>query len=268
MSNYFKIILFLFPFCINAQIEIKKENLSKKDIIYWDFKKTKVQASGCYYTDGRGDNKEKHGKWSYYDKYGVLEEERNYFRDKLEGKVVLYFPNGKLKQEGYFKKDKQDSIYREWNETNTLSKEGLYDLGRPKGIWKQFYLDGRERSLEEELDSVTYVRAFWLPDPKHTQTIIDGNGELTTFHTTGTIKEWYNYSNGRPNGPFEERSIYGYNLLTGSFKDGEKEGEWKYYYYTGEIEKTSTYKNGILNGAYSYYYDKYLTMLNISSDNS
>ena len=233
MLNYLKVIIVIFPFILSAQREIKTENLSKKDVIYWDFNKTKVQSAGCYYVDGRGDSKEKHGKWAYYDKLGVLQEERNYFRERLDGKVVLYYPNGKLKQEGYFKMDRQDSVFREWNETGLLSREGMFEMGRPKGIWKNYYLDGRERSLEEELDSVTYIRAFWLPDPKHTQTIIDGNGELTIFHTTGTVKEWYNYKNGLPNGLFEEKSIYGYNLLTGSFKDGEKDGEWKFFYYTG-----------------------------------
>jgi antitoxin component YwqK of YwqJK toxin-antitoxin module len=264
MLKYFKILVIIFPFFTFAQNLIKQENLSKKDIIYWDFNKTKVQATGSYYVDFLGGGKDKHGKWMYYDKFGVLEEERNYYRGKLHGKVAMFFSNGKPKQEGYFKMDKQDSIYREWNETGLLAKEGLYNLDRPKGIWKNYYLDGREKSYEEEIDSITYIRAFWLPDPKHTQTIIDGTGEMTVFYTTGAVKEWYNYKNGRPDGLFEERSVYGYNVLTGAFKEGEKEGEWKYYYYTGSIEKTSFYKNGVLNGPYNYYYDK--GQLNVSGN--
>ena len=82
MLNYLKVIVVIFPFILSAQGDIKPENLSKKDIIYWDFNKTKVQSSGSYYIDGRGNSNEKHGKWSYYDKFGLLQEERNYYREK------------------------------------------------------------------------------------------------------------------------------------------------------------------------------------------
>jgi uncharacterized protein len=248
-------ILVAFPLCGITQFEIKKANL------------TKIQAVGSYYVDGMGVSKDKHGIWKYYDKYGELEEERNYYRGKLSGKVMLYYPNNKPRQEGYFKivrqdpadekKDivYQDSVYREWYETGLISKEGIFSLGKPKGVWKHYYVDGREKSVEEEKDSINYVLSFWLPDEQHTQTVMNGTGEVTLYHSTGVIKEWYNYKNGLQNGPFEERSIYGYSTLTGFFKDGEKEGEWKYFYYTGAIEKSSNYKEGKLNGPYNYYYD-------------
>ncbi len=270
MLNTFKLFFFLtmlVPFAVQSQFEIKKENLSKKDVLYWDFNKTMVQSSGSYYVDGLGQTKDKHGLWKYYDKFGDLEEERNYYRGKLNGKVMMYYSNGKPRQEGYFKvvrmdpldpkrdTEYQDSVYREWNETGTLSKEGMYKLGQPIGIWKNFYVDGREKSYEEEKDSVNYLWSFWLPDAAHTQTVKNGTGEVVVYHSTGTVKEWYNYKNGLMDGPFEDKSIYGYVMLSGFFKEGEKDSLWKYYYYTGDIEKTSTYKNNKLNGPYNYFYD-------------
>jgi len=253
--KFLSIVLLIVPFLVFGQQNIKKENLTKPEFSYWDFSKKRIQSVGSFYKDQLGETKDKHGVWKFYDKFGILEEERNYQKGKLDGKVMQYFPNGKPRQEGYFKLNKQDSIYREWNETGLLAIEGRFELDIPKGIWKYFYIDGREKSHEERVDSVTYIRSFWLPDPNHTQTIIDGNGEMQTFHTTGTIKENYTYKNGLPNGPFQEKSIYGYDLLSGNFKDGEKDGEWKYYYYTGDLEKISHYKNDLLDGKYEYFYD-------------
>ena len=252
--NSLKFTIFLFPFLAFSQNEIKKENLSQRDLIYWDFNKTKVQSAGCYYVDQYGETKEKHGEWKYYDKYGVLEEERSYYKGMLDGKVALYFANGQIKQEGYFKLDQQDSIYREWNENGTLAIEGKFEKNIQKGIWTYYYIDGRIKSHEKHEDDVNQVINFWLENREHTQTIKDGKGEMVTFHTTGTIKENYTYLNGLPNGPFTETSIYGYDLLTGNFKDGEKDGEWKYFYYTGDLEKISHYKNDKLEGSYLYYY--------------
>lgn len=235
---------------------IRKENLTKKETVYYDFEKKHPESVGAYYKDPLGETRDKHGKWLHYDKAGVLIEERNYFRGKLSGPVKAYYSNGKLKQEGYFKLDVQDSIYREWTESGKLQVEGMYVKGSPAKTWRYFYLDGREKSVEEIVDSTHYLRAFWLPDSLHTQTIIDGNGTFTTFYTTGAPKEWYNYKNGLKNGDFEEYSIYGFRLIQGKFLEGEKDSTWNYWYYTGDLEKVSNYKAGKLHGAYKYYYDK------------
>ena len=235
--------------------EIKKEELTKIVNLYYDFNKSQPQASGYYYKDNLGETTEKHGRWKYFDRYGVLEEVRHYYRDALYGQVLVYYPNKKLKREGYFVYDKQDSVFREWNESGILTVEGYYSLDQPLGVWKYFYLDGRLKSLEKMENGKNLVQEFYLPDSLHTQTIKDGTGVLSTFYTTSSLKEYYNYKDGLKDGKFEEYSIYGYPTLTGEFVKGEKEGEWRYAYYTGDIEKISHYKNGKLDGAYQYFYD-------------
>ena len=106
--------LFLISFSISFCQEVIKINLTKKTSLFWDFNKTQLQASGAYFKDETGETNEKHGKWLYYDRLGVLEEERNYYKDMLHGKTVLYYSNKKSKQEGYFYLNQQDSTYKEW----------------------------------------------------------------------------------------------------------------------------------------------------------
>ena len=241
-NNFIKVLIFLFFIKNLSGQEILKENLTKKTIYYHDFLKTKPQSMGSFYKDVLGETNLKHGKWEYFDENEKKIEIRNYYKDKLNGKIALYYPNGFQRQEGYFIFDVQDSIYREWNENGKLTLE-------------LFYNDGRQEINEEYIDSIKYVWNFWLPDSLHTQTITKGEGEMTTYFNTGTVKEWYNYKNGLPDGEFIERSIYGYDLLTGTYKDGLKIGTWKTYYYTGKIEKIANYSNGKLDGKYEYFYD-------------
>ncbi|MGV3631970.1 MAG: toxin-antitoxin system YwqK family antitoxin [Bacteroidota bacterium] len=236
--------------------EILKENLTKKHSFYWDFNKIKLQSIGSYYKDPLGETTLKHGKWEYFDEDGNPVETRTYYKDKLHGKVTLKFPNGALRSEGFFQMDKQDSVYREWFESGKIAVEAFYKNDRLFGFKKTYYPDGRQQALEEYIDSTKYLQQFWLPDSLHTQTLTNGNGLATHFYNTGTLKSYYNYKNGLPDGEFVERSIYGYDLLTGSFQEGKKQGEWKYYYYTGDLEKISHYENNQLNGKYEYYYDK------------
>jgi uncharacterized protein len=254
---------FILPFIGISQV-VLKENLTPLDKIYWDVKKTQVQSTGSYYKDALGQTRDRHGKWEYFNEYGNLVEIRNFYRGKLHGQVFLKYPNGKPKQEGYFKLDVQDSIYREWTETGNLIVEGLYKKNKPFGIWKRFYNNGESQSIEEYLDTLCYTKEFWMNDSLHSHMIKNGNGTKTLYFPNGRIKEIYNYKEGLRDGPCEDWSINGYILLKGNFRQERKDGEWNFYYYTGELEKTSHYKNGLLEGAYTYYYDN--KVVNVSGN--
>jgi antitoxin component YwqK of YwqJK toxin-antitoxin module len=243
------LLFILLKFSVHSQ-EVLKENQTKKVTLYWDFNKTQVQSTGHYYKDELGETTDKHGKWLYFDRLGNLQEERNFYKDMLHGKVLAYHAKDKLKQEGYFYLNRQDSIYREWHENGKLSIEGVYKMNDPIGMWKYFYFDGREKAIEETRAGEVFVWNFWLSDPLHTQTVENGNGEMTTYYPTGQVKEWYNYKDGLRNGDFEELSIMGYPLLQGSFNNGVKDGTWTYAYYTGQVEKITNYSNGNLTGPY------------------
>ena len=223
MKFAFSLLALLFVNVAFGQ-EVLKENLTKMKSVYWDFNKTQIQARGKYYKDELGETFEKHGKWTYYDRLGEIEEVRNYYRDMLSGQVTLLYPNGKKRQEGYFKYDRQDSLYTEWYETGHVKAEGTYKLNQRIGEWKNYYVDGRLKSIEEPRGEDTYIWKFHLPDSIHTAIITDGNGELVTYYSTGGVKEWYNYKDGLKNGPFEELSVYGHISLKGEFKNGLKHG--------------------------------------------
>ncbi|MFT7344920.1 MAG: antitoxin component YwqK of YwqJK toxin-antitoxin module, partial [Lentimonas sp.] len=255
MLKLTQILLFiLLPVLLTAQV-VDKKNYTKIVNQYYDYNKVNLQASGHYYKDELGETTERHGKWKFYDRLGILQEERNYYRDLLEGKVVLYYANKTMSQEGYFKAGRQDSVYREWYENGQLKTEGEYLRDQAVGLWTNYYFDGHLKSEEGIIDGETNLSSYFAADSLHTQTILDGNGELFNYYTTGAIKEYYQYENGLKNGVFEEYSIYGYMLLNGNFVANQKDGEWNFFYYTGEKEKTSNYKSGVLHGAYAYYYD-------------
>ncbi len=248
--------LFLFSTLNTFSQEILKENLTKKKSFFWDYNKIKLQSIGSYYKDPLGETTLKHGKWEYFDEKGNSLEIRTYYKDKLNGKLTMLYPNGKPRYVGFFKNDLQDSSYQEWFENGNLAIEAFYKKNELFGFKKTYYLDGRQQALEEHIDSVKYLQEFWLPDSLHTQTVKKGNGVATYFHTTSGIKEWYTYKNGLPDGEFVERSIYGYDLLTGFYNEGKKTGEWRTYYFSGDLEKINNYENDKLTGKYQYFYDK------------
>lgn len=254
MIRFVLIAIFLISqFSTSFSQEVLKQNLTRPEKTYYDFKKTQLLATGCYYKDQLGETKDEHGKWEYFTKDKKLEEVRNYYRGKLHGQVMLYWPNGKKKQEGYFKLDVQDSIYREWSEGGVLVLEGTYKKDKKQGYWNGFYLNGKPKITEEFIDSTRYVQAFWSPDS--IQTVMNGNGTMKNYYLDNNIKEIYNFKNGLEDGLFVEFKINGDTAVTGYYDQGIKTGTWKQFFYNGKVEKIANYKNNKLDGQYQLFYD-------------
>ena len=235
--------------------KVLKENLTKKKTLYWDYQNAQPQSIGSYYKDPLGETTKEHGKWEYFDRSGKNTEIRNYYKGKLHGAVILKYPNGLLRQEGYFVDDLQDSVYRLWNESGILEVEGYFKNNKEFGIWKTFHVDGRPKMVEEIIDSTRFVQSFWIDDSLHTQTLTNGSGKIVELYNNGLLKQFYFYSNSVLDGIFLEKSILGDSSLSGSYKNGRKSGMWKFYYYTGKIEKICYYNDDKLEGKYQYFYD-------------
>ena len=236
--------------------KVEKENLTQKVKLFWDQGNKKIQATGSYYTnERRGNTTEKHGKWLFYSFDGILEEERNYYRNRIHGLQTIYFPTKKIKQQTYFTFNVPDSSFKEWNEEGQLIISGNYDLGSPDGIWEYYYDNGKKKSTEEVINDTVYLRVFFENDSLHTQTIKDGNGFIKSLYSNGVTKELYTFKNGLKTGLFEERTANGILSISGSFKAGKKDSIWEFYSFLGNLEKKIVYKNDSLDGEYLVYYE-------------
>jgi len=260
-NTMYKSILFTFVlvFAFNGYSQNNKEknkNQSKRQIFYFDpINKSKIESQGYFYVDELGETTERQGKWTFFNEEGVIVEERNYHRNKLDGEVKTYYGKNRVKNIGYFDNDLQDSLYVAFHVNGDTSEVGYYHQGDPTGFWRYFYRDGALKLVEEVVDSISYAWEFYAADTLHTQTLKNGNGEIAEYYTNGRLKSWYNYKDGLRHGVFEEASVHGYYLMKGSFVENKPDGKWEYYYYTGDIEKITHYKAGSLDGNYIYYFD-------------
>ena len=75
--------LFLFSviLCLNTVFtqEIRQEQLTDRERLYWDAENKKIRARGSYYQDDIiGVTNEKHGKWLFYNAKGRITEEQHF----------------------------------------------------------------------------------------------------------------------------------------------------------------------------------------------
>ena len=106
-----------------------------------------------------------------------------------------------------------------------------------------------------------WVYEYWHKRRQSQLIVINGKSQSATFYyyDSDRIKSIGEYSN--PNTPEATRMgnwTYffenGYKQTEGAYNEaGQKEGEWKYYYYTGELNEITNYKNGEFNGLYETY---------------
>lgn len=250
MRSLFSIFLML---CLNPSYaqEIKKEQLTERERLYWDAGNKKIRARGAYYQDDIvGVTNEKHGKWWFYDSKGNLTEEQYFYRGRIHGKQLSYHPHKKIASESHFVFNVADSIFREWNTEGQLIVEGMYEMGSPSGEWTYFYNDGALKSRKKISNDTVYLIDHYTSDTLHSQVVKAGEGEIKSFYVSGGLKEFYTYSQGLKTGPFEERLANGIISILGSFNRGLKDGKWTFYFPNGRIEKCVNYKKDTLNGAY------------------
>lgn len=246
---FFILILMVFYPAIGQTV--LKENLGPKVRLYWDANNKHLQAMGSYFTSEVVPiSTEKHGKWSFYTYDGILEEESNFYRDRLLGKRVFYYPNKQKKEESYFKFNVPDSLFFQWNEKGTLLTKGQFELGSPVGEWHYYFENGKEKSIEKMVNDTVLLMASWEEDSAHRQTIINGDGIIEERYTNGVVKAYYTFKNGLKNGSFEERTANGVLSVGGAFKDGKKDGLWEFYSFQGVLEKRVSFKADSLDGAY------------------
>jgi antitoxin component YwqK of YwqJK toxin-antitoxin module len=120
-----------------------------KDSLYYFPNSPKV-SSFSYYSNGKKMsegmfiNKNKDGKWLYYNASGVLIAEENYVLGKKQGLWKLFFAeNGLVSQEENWDNNKLNGEYKEYYATGDPRVKWYYKNGKIDGPYEGYYLDGQ-----------------------------------------------------------------------------------------------------------------------------
>jgi len=105
----------------------------------------------------------------------------------------------------------------------------------------------------------TWVYEYW--NKKRTKQVVNGTGKTASFHfyNSNLVKSIGEYADPAAAEPLHVGQwVYfytnGYKQSEGTYnKAGHKDGEWKFYYYTGGIKEISNYKDGSYDGSYQEY---------------
>lgn len=96
---------------------------------------TFFDEKGNKVSEGKEAGKLKEGKWTYYHPGGksVMFAE-DYVKGKLNGKRIVYFPNGKIAEEISFVNDLMEGTYKQYTEKGVVLEESFYKNNKLHGI--------------------------------------------------------------------------------------------------------------------------------------
>jgi antitoxin component YwqK of YwqJK toxin-antitoxin module len=146
-----------------------------------------------------------HGSQVAWHPNGKKMAETIFVNDKEDGAFIAWHDNGELKLSSYFKDGKEDGKFSLYDESSNKLAEGQYIDGEKDGTWKEWI--------------IRYPRNRYRTSyPKTTVAYINGlkNGLETNYFGSGL----YDCS-------------YGVKQSEGYYKNGKKDGPWKYWDQVG-----------------------------------
>ena len=168
----------------------------------------------------------------------IRKEEEFLWEDGFITKISISMIGSELdnlpkKDKLYLVKEYNISKYKYYDISN-----GDYDKGNRSGTWVKYL--GAKKQIE-------YTYQNKSPNMWHR------NYDYVKFQKGKVIKKGQ-YRKGRLDGSFEEYDKKTYALISaGSYLNGKKENDWKYYYSNSQLKKEGSYSKGKENGSWTYY---------------
>lgn len=217
---------------------------------YKEYKRNDLRVDGAY-MEGR-----KNGTFHKYIS-GTVIEEYTFRNDTLDGRVMSYYQDGKVKREGNFKNGNEDGNFKEyhWEDGHLWNDENYVDGRRHGRQWKM--LDGDYKFTETSYFNHgkpvgKYERRYTdLDMPQVLGQYNDNGGKTgtwTKFNDLGDTVYIEHYSNGQLEG---ERIVFastGIREEVEQYKNGQKNGICRLFDSTGKLQRETCYKNNRRHG--------------------
>lgn len=228
------------------------------------------------------ENGDINGEALYYYPDGKLQRRAIYRSDKLEGPSINYYPDGKpetrfgyvadqrqgpfevfyttgqLERKGGYEQGELHGDYQDFHANGQLANTGRYDKGRQVGRWQTFYASGKP-SEDQTFDPATGELHGTYKD-------YDAQGRLSaeTDYVQGRVARVAYFDvagkllsqtkiNAKGQTSFKGLHPDGKVAVTGSYLDGNRDGEWRWFRRDGSLSTVRRYQQGKQQGAEELY---------------
>lgn len=218
-----------------------------------------------------------------YKKGYIIERERINRTDaenRPHGPWKWFYPNGNLKAEGQFQNGMRNGLFKEFDLKGNMKKiekyidgvkqESAEEVARLE-LRRDYFPDGKVKIEATYREGIPEgVRREFAPSGEVEQSYVFRNGKLIAqgimklnglkeslwkeFYPDGVTKSIGNYSNGQRVGEWEFYYPQGTLEQKGLYNDkGKPEGKWTWYFSSGQVLREENYRNGLKDGQSTQY---------------
>ena len=119
--------------------------------------------------------------WTNWYLNGMMKEEANYSKGKLNGSIIRWHENGNRSEEGTYESGKQDGRWVWYYDTGIKKEQTKFLDGQQDGLWIQWFSDGSKKSERKFTDG-------------------ERDSVLTSWFDNGNKKFQATYKSGKLNG--------------------------------------------------------------------
>lgn len=149
----------------------------------------------------------------------------NYFNNKKNGEIKVFYPSNQLFVKGYFKNDLLDSLHITYHENGNIKMKTYFINGMENGVRKSFsekgslkseynVINDKETGFYKEYYDNGSIWVEYIPNPKDNQ-----QGKYFTYYKSGKV------------------------CLEGEMVNFKRNGKWLEYKENGELKNTTIYKS-------------------------
>ncbi len=245
-------------------------------------------------------NDKKEGNAFYYHENGQLKEELNYKDNKKEGTAkvynqegklvslleyrndylisrerinrtdaeglkqgswITYYENGRVHKEMFYKDNKLDGLYKEYKQDGSLALILDYDEGKIVED-EEDILTSQQIDLKREFDdngNMTFQGSYREEVPVGIHRFYDQEGNVINaiiYNQEGVkVSEGIVDETGSKEGNWKDFYFSGELRAEGNYRNNRRSGKWVFYYKNGNKEQEGTYLRGLPDGLWTWYYE-------------
>ncbi|AWM81590.1 hypothetical protein DKL61_15290 [Gammaproteobacteria bacterium ESL0073] len=181
--------------------------------------------------------------------------------DKDQGLMLIttWYPNNKIKYQGYLKENSPHGEWKYWHDNGQLYLSGQYNEGKKEGLWVSWYPDGSKLSeLFYQHGLAEGKLCAWYPDgkPRLEAFFLEDKlqGLCSSYHPFESTCSQITFEHGCGTGHWIEWHSSGQPYLECDFDKGNKEGLFSLWYDNGQLQEQGEMRNGYQYGLWSYWY--------------
>jgi antitoxin component YwqK of YwqJK toxin-antitoxin module len=189
---------------------------------------------------------------AYWDSIkGIKKSEMNFKDGMQHGPFKLWYKDGKLAEQGFFKYGYQDSIWKNFYETGKLKAIKSFKRGQPDGKCIFFFTSGDSA----EVDTYDYGKKdgrwqTWYENGQVSAVTPYKNdlkeGEWIYYYDNGNIQNRGTFVHDKKDGHYTAWSADGKKQMEGDFSKNKETGKCQEWYVNGQLKSVTTHADTLV----------------------